>query len=180
MPPQMKITKQNILDKALDIASREGINAINARKLASELSCSVQPIYYQFTSMDELKKELIRYSYKFYESYINKSKIADLKYLATGIAYIKFAKEQSNLFNILFMTPRKETIEDPTINYVYQIIMDKTGLSLEKVKEFHFNMWIYVHGVATMVYTNIIDFNTSKIEKLLINQFNSLIRRYEE
>ena len=180
MPPVIKISKKEILDKGLEIIGYEGIEGINARNLAAKLKCSVQPIYYQFKNMDELKKELVNYAYQFYENYINNSKTCELKYLASGMAYIKFSKEKKNLFNLLFMKPHKQNIEDPTLDYVHQIVMNKTGLSLEKAKEFHFDMWIYVHGLATMVYTGIVNFKENIIEELLKKQYEALIGRYSK
>ncbi len=180
MPPSTRITKKVILDKALEIVENNGMDAINARNLALALDCSVQPIYYQFKNMNELKSELIKYAYEFYEEYINNSKTHDLKYLSSGVAYIKFAKEKKNLFNLLFMRRRKEIIEDPTIDYVYKVAMEKTGLTLEQAKDFHFNMWIYVHGIATMIYTELVNFTDQEIESLLKNQYCALMRRYSK
>ena len=40
-----KINKEGILEAAYNLARREGIAAITARKLAKEISCSTQPIY---------------------------------------------------------------------------------------------------------------------------------------
>lgn len=180
MPRITKITKKLILDKALEIVGDKGWEAINARDLAFALDCSVQPIYYQFENMNELKSELLKYAYKLYEEYINKSKTQNLKYLSSGMAYIKFAKEKKNLFNLLFMTPQEGKIEDSTIEYFYQVVMDKTGLTLNQAKDFHFNMWIYIHGIATMSYTGVINFDENTIEELLKKQYQSLIGRYSK
>ena len=103
----------------------------------------------------------------------------ELSYLSSGMAYIRFAKEKKNLFHLLFMTQYDNEIKDPTLEYVYELVMKKTGLSLAKTREFHFNMWIFVHGIATMVFTKIIDFKMEEIENLLKTQYDALIRRYK-
>lgn len=179
MPPIIKITKENILKTALNIVNEEGINSLNARRLAKELNCSVQPLYYQFSNMDELKTELIKSAYKCYEEYIYETKNMEISYLSSGMAYIRFAKEKSNLFHLLFMTPYDNKIKDPTLDYVYDLVMKKTGLTLQQAKEFQFNMWIFVHGIATMIFTKIIDFKIEEIENLLKIQYDALIRRYK-
>ena len=46
-----KINKEGILEAAYNLARREGIAAITARKLAKEISCSTQPIYENFVDM---------------------------------------------------------------------------------------------------------------------------------
>ena len=56
MPPIAKISKEDIINKALNIARCENFNSINARRLAKELGCSVQPIFSNFKNMEELKR----------------------------------------------------------------------------------------------------------------------------
>ena len=45
MPPKVRITKEEIINKAVDIVRRDGAQAINARNVAAELECSTQPIF---------------------------------------------------------------------------------------------------------------------------------------
>ena len=53
MPPKVKITKENIIDTALDIVRSK--SSLNARTLAAALNCSTQPLFSNFASMDELR-----------------------------------------------------------------------------------------------------------------------------
>ena len=54
MPPKVKITKEDIIRTAVDLVRQRGIDAINARAIATALSCSTQPIFSNFATMDEL------------------------------------------------------------------------------------------------------------------------------
>lgn len=179
MPPAIKITRDIIINQALEIIKVKGIGELNARNLAKELNCSVQPIYYQFKNMKDLKSELVNQVYKQYKEYVYESKKSKAPYLSAGISYIKFAKERRNFFNLLFINTLEDSVEDPTLDYVYELVAKKTELSVESIKDFHFNMWVYVHGLATMVYTGLIDYNEQKIEELLKNQYSTMIRRYK-
>lgn len=179
MPPQIKITKEKILMAALEVVNESGYEGLNARNLALKLKSSVQPIYYQFSSIEELKSELIKYAYNEYSKYIYSDTVDEKMYLKTGMGYIKYAKEHPNLFKVLFMRRHPSRVEDPTLEYIYNIIMDKTGLAKEVVKEFHFRMWVYVHGIAAMVNTKLIDLKDEEIENLLVRQFNDLLGGYK-
>ena len=105
LPKTLKITKEMILDTAFDIAKEEGMNQVSNREIAKRLNSSIRPIYYQFSNTEELKKEL----YQKIERYFYQVIMADLndsmpQYKQIGINYIKFACDEKNLFQILFMS----------------------------------------------------------------------------
>ena len=58
MPPKVKITKEDIIKTAIELVRREGTGALNARAIAAALSCSTQPIFSNFETMDELQKAM--------------------------------------------------------------------------------------------------------------------------
>ena len=55
MPPKVKVTKEDIINAAVDIVRKSGAQAINARTVASVLNCSTQPVFSNFATMDELR-----------------------------------------------------------------------------------------------------------------------------
>ena len=56
MPPIRKFKREDIIDTAYNIVKDEGFESINARRIAKELGCSIQPIFHNFATMDELYK----------------------------------------------------------------------------------------------------------------------------
>ena len=50
MPAKRKIQKEDILQASISIISHEGLNALNARKIAKKLGCSTQPLFYIYAS----------------------------------------------------------------------------------------------------------------------------------
>ena len=58
MPPRVKITKEDIIKTALELVRVGGEGAINARSIAGALGSSTQPIFSNFSSMEELEKEI--------------------------------------------------------------------------------------------------------------------------
>ena len=59
MPAVRKVSKEQIIDAAVEVLHDDGFAAINARSVAKKLGCSTQPIYFSFKNMDELKAALI-------------------------------------------------------------------------------------------------------------------------
>ena len=55
MPPKVRITKEEIIGTCLALVRENGADALNARSIAAALGCSTQPIFSNFSSMEELQ-----------------------------------------------------------------------------------------------------------------------------
>ena len=51
MPPKPKVSRDDIAVTALGLVRSEGVAALNARRLATALGCSTQPIFSNFASV---------------------------------------------------------------------------------------------------------------------------------
>lgn len=185
MPPKIRFDREQIVQAALDIVRKDGQSALNARAVAQKLGCSTQPIFREFANMSELKDAVIRQANLVYDRYIEESKNLDDKpYRATGIAYTCFAREEGELFKLLFMRDRRgevysDKLEDDNLEYILSAIMQSTGLSREQAYDFHMLMWFFIHGLAVMIATHYRDFTHEEICHLLTGQFTALRRKYE-
>lgn len=175
-----KLNRNIIIEKTLELVRKNGESFISARNLAKSLNCSTQPIYNNFKTMQELKEQTILAATKVYNSYIENSKDKEGKpYKNTGIAYLLFAKNEPNLFKLLFMRDRTgenipKEMTDDNMEYILQKLMQSTGLNRESAYQFHLNSWIYVHGMASMIATNYNSFSEEQIETLLSTVYLSL------
>ena len=108
MPPKVRINKEDIISAALELIRQEGADAINARAIASALGCSTQPIFSNFNSMEELENETLAAAHSLYLEFIKKEedRAEYPKYKSFGMAYIRFAAEERELFKLLFMRDR--------------------------------------------------------------------------
>ena len=59
MPPKVKVSKETIVTTAFALTQKEGAQAINARSVAKALNCSTQPIFSNFSSIEELKLAVV-------------------------------------------------------------------------------------------------------------------------
>lgn len=185
MPPQKKYSKEDILKTSLHIIETEGENKLNARKLAKALGCSVQPIFHNFTSMEELNKEIYNNIYEQYTKTLeDAAKIETQSYKQIGLAYIKFAAEHSEYFKMIFMKETNLNFENffasgIPIDYIINAGMKLTGLTYEEQKEFHKKVWIFTHGIACLLATRTIKFSKKEIEELLSKTVIEMIKGYK-
>lgn len=174
----MKISKDDIIETSFEIVKNEGMDALTVRKIANKLHASVQPIYYQFGSLEELKKELWKKVESTYQNYMHR----DLGYLhpykRMGLNYIRFAKEEPILFQLLFLSDTAYTeqtlYQEQTFTEVCKAAQDATGLTEEKVKKYHLRMWIYTHGLACMVARKTCNFTEDELSNLLTDEYQAL------
>ena len=57
MPPNTRITKEQIVNAAIRLLREKGIEAVTARKVAEESGCSSQPVFSHFPSIQKLREE---------------------------------------------------------------------------------------------------------------------------
>lgn len=183
MPPKFKFTREQIVAAALEVTRKNGITGLTARGLAAELGSSAKPIFGLFQNMEEVQREVVSAANTLYQSYIKKG-MADNKfppYKASGIAYIQFAKEEKELFKLLFMRDRtdekiKENREE--IRPILDLIMKNLGIDENEAYFFHLELWLYVHGIATMIATNYLEWDIEFIDKALTDAYQGLKNRY--
>ena len=131
MPPKIRISKQDVINAAVDLARKDGLQALNARNIASVLGCSTQPVFSNFASMEELQNEALAAAYEIYLNFLKREaeKGEYAQYKAFGMAYIRFAKEEKELFKLLFMRERNGEDLNPTSDFSesVQMIMEANG-----------------------------------------------------
>ncbi len=183
MPPKFKFTREEITKAALDITRENGISGLTARTLAARLNCSVKPIFGLFQNMEEVQREVLAAANTMYQEYLRERILRGNypAYKASGMAYICFAKEERELFRLLFMRDRShEKIEEnrEEIRPLLEMIQKNTGLDEEEAYLFHLEMWLYVHGIATMLATSYLDWDTEFISRVLTDAYTGLKYRY--
>lgn len=179
MPPKFKFTRADITKAALDVTREKGVSGLTARELAAKLGCSVKPIFGQFQNMEEVQQEVLVAANDLYQSFLQEDILSGKypPYKASGMSYIRFAKEEKELFKLLFMRDRSgEEIEEnkKEIAPLLELIEKNTGLSKDEAYLFHLEMWLYVHGIATMIATSYLDWDAEFISKVLTDGYAGL------
>lgn len=180
MPARKKIGKEDIIDACLNIIRKDGMDALNARKIAKVLGCSTQPLFYYYENMDEIKNEVLQEISKLFNQALLKSNYDQPVYKDIGVNYIRFASNEPEFFKIMFQSKMNKEMFDfidltGSSSQIFETISKQTGLSLENAKQFHLKMWLYVNGIASLVAHQTIEFSDDEIDYLLKEQYMSLL-----
>ena len=183
MPPKVKVTKEDIINAAVDIVRNSGAQAINARTIASALNCSTQPVFSNFATMDELRLAVVEKADILCQEYMQREVESGEfpTYKANGMAYIRFAKEEKELFKLLYMRDRSgELIPEGSelTDEMESIVQNNTGLSGADAKLFHLEIWAYVHGIAAMFATGFLNLDWELVSKMLTDSYQGLRKQY--
>lgn len=182
MPPKVKITKNEIINSSLELIRHNGANALNARSIAASLGCSTQPIFSNFTSMEELDSAVAEAAREHYYGFLKKEAESGKypTYKAFGMAYIRFAKEEKELFKLLFMCDRGGKPIAPTEDFEasVQMIMETCGLTREKAQLMHLEIWAAVHGIGTMLATSFLELEWEVISNMISDIYQGVRARH--
>ena len=179
--PEIKITKEKLVDEAVGLIRESGAQALNARSLAQRAGVSTQPIFTHFANMQELKSACLQKAVALYGETIQKEITADPehKFRAMGLGYIRFAREEKELFRWLFMRDAlREPLDLPDVAAEpIGVLQTALGLTREAAERFHLEMWVVVHGIATMIVTGTYDWDDEKISVVLGDLYRALIQK---
>ncbi len=182
MPPKCRFTREEIIQAALDLTAEKGVGALTARGLAQRLGSSAKPIFGLFANMEEVQQEVVKAANLRYQEYLRQDMSAGRypSYKASGMAYIRFAREQKELFKLLFMRDRthEEKAAGDELEALLGLIQKNMGLSRDDAYRFHLEMWIYVHGIATMIATAYLEWDMDFISAALTDAYQGLRLRF--
>ena len=183
MPPKEKLTQEEIAAAAFALLRSEGIEGINARALAKELNCSTMPLFRHFERMEQIRIAAVKRAESVYKSYIEQGmKDYTPAFKGAGLAYIRFAKEEPQLFRLFFMTPIGTIAGispvDPTREVVIHAAQNSAGTSFTGAEQLLMEMWLFVHGIATSLVTGTADFSEETISQMMSDVFMGLKQQY--
>jgi AcrR family transcriptional regulator len=171
MPPKVRITKESIVKTTIELVKKSGAEAINARAIATELECSTQPIFSNFSTMEKLRSEIISAAYGIYLGFLARERESGEypPYKAYGMAYIRFAIEERELFKLLFMRDRTGEDLSPSADFeeCARIISEANGVSVDKARLIHLELWSCVHGIAVMIATSFLPLSLDLISGMI-------------
>ena len=183
MPSKNLFSRQEIVSAAVETVRKNGYAALTARSLAASLGCSSKPIFGAFENMDEVRDEVMSAAYNLYSEMMQRETESGNYpyYKATGMAYIRFAKEEKELFKLLFMRDRTgEKIDDKPDEEIVKAICNATGLSEKKAGLFHLENWVYVHGIASMIATGYLDWDMELASSAVTDCYLGLKERFSK
>lgn len=184
MPAAKKVSKDEILDAAINVLRDDGYSAINARSVAKKLGCSTQPIYFSFRNMNELKAALTERAIQMHTQRVRDSLRIhagnDSRYSSYGMGFVKFAAEEKQLFRWLYLEGEQlgPYQNDMLLSEVIAVIVDEFGYSEEVARRFHQDMVYFTYGLATLANTDHLHLTEPELREALRREFRALIAVY--
>ncbi|HRX17040.1 MAG TPA: TetR family transcriptional regulator [Spirochaetota bacterium] len=181
MPPLRQYTKTIILNAAFEQLRKDGMESLSARSIAKQLGSSTQPVYSAYKTMDDLKQELLDKAREFSITFLIQEGNTNNAFLNIGIQYLKFMHHERQLFKLLYLdnsssygsafTPLPAKLIEQMRKTDYLSRLDEKSLS-----RLLFNMQIYTHGLATMIFSGLMQYDEDHVCKLLSNIGKILIK----
>lgn len=173
------IKKDFLIDTAFLLAKQEGFENVTARKLAAKAGCSTQPIFRLYENMDELWASVYMKAVEFYGFFYDKyPKNTQEPFVDLGMAYIKFAMDEKELFKILFLTDKKpysrplyDILNGENNNVTREFVKAKEN-GVKGTENLFSQMWIFIHGIACMTITGDYDLNDEQTITMLKDTYN--------
>lgn len=186
MPPKAKFEREEIIEAGLSLVREEGFDALTARALAERLGSSPRPIFTVFQSMEEVQSEVLKAARECYNVRVRKGLAVTDKprFKGVGEQYIRFAVEEPKLFGLLFM---KEQAKQPEIGEILPVIdenyeeillsiVEGYGISNADALRLYQHLWIYTHGIATLLATRMCCFTPEQISTMITEVCSSLLK----
>ena len=188
MPPKTKYTREQIVEAAIRYVRIYGAEELSARTLGRSIGCSPQPIFCCFSGREEGWDAVDKAAYDLYLGYLQREMESGrwTAYKSFGVGYVRFAMEEPRLFQYLFLRDRSDEIpsEAPDWKASLQMIAEANGFSEEEAEELHLNMWVCVHGIATMAATDFLKMEWEQISLLMSNAYlgtrDQILKRRKE
>lgn len=188
MPPKQKFTKEEIVHAALELVREQGADALTARALGDALHSSARPIFTVFDSMAGVRAEVEQAANDVYNQYISAGLRETEAFKGSGKAYIRFAREEPNLFRLLFMTgtPQVPNIDvvlqevDRISNPITDAAKEMFGIDRKTAQRLHHHLWFYCHGIAVLQATGVCNFTDEEVDTMLTEVGGSLYKNMRE
>ena len=166
MPRQVRISKERILEAALGILIRDGFCAVNIKGVANELSCSTQPIAWQFKKMENMREALAQEAVAYANQKLSPLSVNAIEaFWQLGKSYIDLAFDTPNLFRFLYMGESQQYLRgglgsiltDKGNAALIERLAKQLGASEEQAGEVFQRMVLYTHGIVSLVVAGVLD-----------------------
>ncbi len=184
MAPKNKFTREEMVEAALRVVRAKGIDGLTAKTLADELGTSTQPVFTAFGSMDAVRREVYAAAVRVYDGYTNTGLKEKIPFFGVGMQYVRFAREEPELYRLLFLTRTQEysaiksmehlrELVRPTLVKIYHITAAEADIYFR-------DLWFVVHSLSTLIVTGDCSYSDGEIGQILTGMSISICRSIKE
>ena len=183
MPPKPKFTKEEIVQTALDVVSRKGVEALTAKELGSALGSSARPIFTVFSSMKEVQDAVRDAAMHRFESFAEQ-RLPDMPlFKQVGMQMVLFGAKEPKLYQLLFMQENRSAVSfddvfgelGPTAETCIRLIQEEYAMSEADARLLFEHVWIYTFGVGALCATRMCRFSEKQLGQMLSTEFQAMM-----
>lgn len=186
MSATKKITKDMIVDAALEIFRAEGFDAVTSRRVAFKLGYSTQPIYFEYKNMDELKNDIVKKVVgqlnEIFSSVSNEGKEEpdEFVYRSFGLSFLKFVQADPFVFRQIYIVDGKigRQVDNLRMPIILDILENKYGYKKETALAIHKMASCSLMGMAVFVSSGYKKISEDEMQKNLGILFASICSVY--
>ena len=183
MPPKAKYTREEIVQKAFEMAREKGIDAVVARELGKALGTSSSPIFTAFKNMEELHREVRKVALKEFESYVSDALNYTPAFKYVGMKMIEFAMREPKLFQLVYMREHDSSqsyamlIDElgDTVRVCIEIMQKEYVLSKEEAEMIFRQVWLHTFGICVLVAGKVCRLTPEEISEMLSMEFKGAL-----
>lgn len=176
MPRQPRFSKEDIVAAGLRIVRTSGFETVSARALGKELGTSSSPMFTMFKDMNEVT-DAIRTAAE--QSFIARMEgVTDYfpAFKEFGLRLVAFAKEDPNLFQMLFLgKDARPEIAESIARDCLTPIEQGYGLTREQTEILFRQMWPVACGIAALCVKHPEDFSEEEVSRMLSYHFGGIM-----
>ena len=172
MGRKTQITREIILETALQMLIRDGYDAITIKTLAAEIGCSTQPIVWHFENMKGFRREFFEYCMGFAKRQFAawNGSVDDLL-TETARGYITIACNMPNLFRFVFADNKEacknsdavQKLQLDNTQKIIRLLWEEKGLNAQQAASFLMNYEFYIHGIASYTASGFVSYPENEI-----------------
>lgn len=174
MPPKQRITKEILLDHAIQIAESKGIFAVTSRSVAKSAGCSIQPVFSQFPTMEELRQATFDYACNIFVKEILAFEQKPDFFPQVTKCVLNLAKTKPNLFRMLYLSDgfKGNNLLDVMMtfesnNRIISKMMEIYCLNENVCKDILLRSFLLLLGICTMICVNHMEFSDEQVADMM-------------
>ena len=186
MAPKNKFTKEEMVAAAMRVVRAKGIDGLTAKTMADELGTSTQPVFTAFGSMDAVRQEVYAAAVSVCGSFMDAGLHERIPFFGVGMQYIRFAREEPELYRLLFLTRMQDReysamrvmeylreLVRPTLVNIYHITAEEADIYFR-------DLWFVVHSLSTLIVTGDCPYSDREIGQILTGFSISICKSIKE
>lgn len=186
MAPKNKFTREEMVAAAVRVVRKHGASALTAKSLAEELGTSTQPVFTCFGTMDTAKAKVHAAAERLFDEYLTKGLKEKIPFFGFGTQYIRFAREEPELYRLLFLTRSDGSgssafdtmrhmrgLVRPSLTEIYRV-------TAQEADRYFRDLWLVVHSLSTLIVTGDCPYSDSEIGQILTGFSIGIFRAIKE